>query len=549
MSNTKELLNALVPHLVVKFEWKNPEHTEINILESGHVQHGKTIRKILREHFVNYYPELLKKIEDYTGKEFVEAVKVTPPVIVQFLATELLTFEAYTDSILNAPKDAEIICNQTPEAEFVKTLFKSYEIWEEARANPVTPEVIIGGDTITIPRLSADDERVVTSVLKGFGVPEWNKLTGLINGAVIFQKQAIDLQEAFNKLVKDSTKEKDNLSKIISKLKDEFDSKLYSKMEVVGSGVIPNGKVEMRSVSDIFPGVTTKDFKVPYWVWDSKHPEVPEVDPHYIFREELLVRALYAIATNQRMYLQGHTGSGKTTLVEQIAAALNWPFMRINFDSEITRMDLIGRDTLKEGASVFVDGMLPKMMQSPYIGVFDEIDFCRPDVAYVMQSVLEGNSFRITEDGGRLVEPHPMFRMFATGNTVGQGDEHGMYQGARPQSLAFLDRFTIWGKVDYLAEAEREQLVKRHFPMLSDEAVKTINKYATEHLNAFETAKILQPISPRGILAVARAATFSLNSTKSVNKAIKEALTMSILDRCTASDYAVVKGIIDRVVK
>lgn len=310
---------------------------------------------------------------------------------------------------------------------------------------------------------------------------------------------------------------------------------------------IPEGKVVMRKASEVFPGVKLKtDFEIPTWEWEHEHPDVPSVDEHYIFRPQHLQRTLYALVTNQRQYIQGHTGSGKTTLIEQIAAHLNWPFIRINFDSEITRMDLIGRDTLVtdgEGnvTSQFEDGMLPRAMSGPYLCCFDEIDFCRPDVAYVMQSALEGNGLRITEDGDRMVRPHPMFRMFATGNTVGQGDEHGMYQGARPQSIAFLDRFTIWDRIEYLTDKERQSLVERHYPMLSKEDKKAILQYVTEHLEAFTTGKVIQPISPRGMLAVCKA-TIALGS-------VRTALEMSVLDRANTEDRATLKGLVDRVTR
>jgi MoxR-like ATPase len=166
-----------------------------------------------------------------------------------------------------------------------------------------------------------------------------------------------------------------------------------------------------------------------------------------------------------------------------------------------------------------------------------------------MQAALEGNGLNITEDGGRIVHPNPNFRMFGTGNTVGQGDEHGMYQGVRPQSLAFLDRFTIWAKVEYLKDKDRKELLKRHFPVLSDEEVDTITKYSTEHLDAFEKAKVLQPISPRGMLAIARAVIF-FNSVYPLDvKNVHRALTQTIVDRATESDGAVLKGLVDRVSK
>lgn len=314
--------------------------------------------------------------------------------------------------------------------------------------------------------------------------------------------------------------------------------------EVEATGEIPSGSMKMASIKELFPDIKLKvDFEIPTFEWEGPHPDVPKIDPHYIFRPLELLRTLYSIATNQRMYIHGHTGSGKTTLIEQVAARIGFPFYRINFDSEITRMDLIGRDTLvvEDGKTVskFVDGILPRMMSSPGIGCFDEIDFCRPDVAYVMQAATEGNALRITEDGDRIVKPHPMFRMFATGNTVGQGDENGMYQGARPQSLAFLDRFTIWLHVDYMNKDQRKKLIENHFPLLSEEDTKKIVQYSEEHLAAFKSADITQSISPRGMLAVARA-TLIFND-------VREALNMTVLDKANNDDRQTIQGLIQRV--
>lgn len=339
----------------------------------------------------------------------------------------------------------------------------------------------------------------------------------------------------------------------LSSVKEKLMLKPMTDEVVEAAGEIPNGCVTLEQACDVFSGIKSK-MLIPVWGWDSKHPMVPEKNPDYIFREEILMRALYALTTNQRMYLQGHTGSGKTTLLEQIAAHLNYPFIRINFDSEITRMDLIGRDTLvvKDGVTLsnFVDGLLPQMMKQPCIGCFDEIDFCRPDVAYVMQSALENNSLRITEDGGREVKPHPMFRMFATGNTVGQGDEHGMYQGARPQSMAFLDRFTVWAKVEYLSEKERFNFIAKAAPELDESVVTTINKYSTEHLEGFKDGKVMQPLSPRGMAAIATSTEYLLSVGKAdVNKALRQSLYMTVLDRASSSDLGTLKEIIDRVTR
>ena len=322
------------------------------------------------------------------------------------------------------------------------------------------------------------------------------------------------------------------------------------------SGEIPSGKVRVAKAYDVFGLTRGKDafnFDVPVWDWSGDHPHVPEIDADYVFRPFELMRVLYALITNQRCYLHGHTGSGKTTLIEQVAARLYWPFMRVNFDSEITRMDLIGRDVLSNDGGVttsrFVDGILPQMMTGPYIGCFDELDFVRPDVAYVMQRAFEGNGLLLTEDGGRMVKPNRMFRAFATGNTVGQGDEFGMYQGARPQSLALLDRFTVWIHVDYMSAHDRRKLIKARCPSLADGMVQRLDQYVNEHLEAFKNSKVLQPISPRAYLALGNAiATFTAYfPSKQEKHAIEQAIEATILDRATAQDRVVLKGIVDRV--
>jgi cobaltochelatase CobS len=354
------------------------------------------------------------------------------------------------------------------------------------------------------------------------------------------------------------------IGKLIGELNDATEkakaASLSAIPQVVEASVgddIPTGRVKTAKAKDVFgiKGVAAQsfDFDVPVWEWDAPHPHVPSKDADYVFRGTDLLRVLYSILSNKRTYLHGHSGSGKTTLVEQVAAFLGWPFMRVNFDSEITRMDLIGRDTLvQEGGttvSKFVDGILPQMLSGPYIACFDELDFVRPDVAYVMQRVFEGNGLMLTEDGGRIVKPHRMFRMFATGNTVGQGDEFGMYQGARPQSMAMLDRFTVWAHIDYLNEAERKRLITKRVPSLAKDMLDKVNKYVTEHIEAFKTSKVMQPITPRGYLDMAEAIVMftQVFPASKQSKAVEEAVAMTVLDRASVQDRAVLTGIVNRV--
>lgn len=326
-------------------------------------------------------------------------------------------------------------------------------------------------------------------------------------------------------------------------------------IEVKASGEIPNGKIISKRARDVFamPEGSGFDFEVPVWEWDGVHPDVKPVDANYIFRQEELLSLLYSIITNERCWLHGHTGTGKTTLIEQVAARLNWPVRVVNFDSEITRMDLIGRDTLVNDGGVtmskFVDGILPQCMADPYFIICDEMDYIRPDVSYVMQRVFEGNGLTITEDGGRHVAPHPMFRIFATGNTQGQGDDFGMYAGARVQSMALLDRFTAWITVDYLPAEMRRKLLGTAVPHLEPKMADKVAQYVTEHIEAFKGAKVVKPISPRGMISLGKAiANFqALMPAADKKKAVDMAINRTILNACTQQDRVVLKGIVARV--
>lgn len=395
---------------------------------------------------------------------------------------------------------------------------------------------------LTLP----DDSQatILDAVLSAAGMPDIKTMVSKINSSTA------DMSAATLKISELETKLKQTAAAAIAV------SPVTAKADA--SGAIPSGKVVTKNAAEVF-GITGAaksqfDFNVPVWEWDGVHPHVPVIDPSYIFRPEELLRGLYALLTNQRAYFYGHTGTGKTTLIEQMAARLLWPFMRVNFDSEITRMDLIGRDTLStEGGvtvSKFEDGILPQAMSGPYILCCDEVDFVRPDVAYVMQRALEGNGLLLTEDGGRVIEAHPMFRMFATGNTQGQGDEHGMYAGARPQSMAFLDRFTVWCQVDYLGANDRKKLIKAKVPSLTDTQLELVCQYTKEHLEAFKSAKVMQPLSPRGMISLAQAVGMfvSMAEDGAEGVAIKRAFGTTILDRATSTDHAVMRGIVDRLV-
>lgn len=311
-----------------------------------------------------------------------------------------------------------------------------------------------------------------------------------------------------------------------------------------------NENFTMKPAHEVF-GIDHEELKFDVPVFDEAHENVPPVDPNYKFRTEYLVPVLWALVHNKKAWLSGHTGTGKSTLIAQVCARMNWPMVRINFDSEISRMDLVGRDVLQKdehGSTIskFVDGILPQALQERCVILCDEVDFIRPDVAYVFQRALEDEGLLISEDGGRLVKPHPMSRIIATANTQGQGDDFGIYQGARAQSMAFLDRFTVWVKCDYLPQKEERALIKKLVPEADTWIIDQVMSYVDEHRKAFEQLKVSQPLSPRTITSLTQMAAFHYKNNK---KPLLRAAQDSILNKCNQSDRNTIVGILDRVVK
>lgn len=324
---------------------------------------------------------------------------------------------------------------------------------------------------------------------------------------------------------------------------------------LAGNAGVPSGSLVMKRAYDVFDVGNAKnifDFDVPTFDWSAPHPEVPALDPDYQFQPEQLMRVLWAIVTNQKAWLYGHTGTGKSSLIEQVCARLNYPMVRVNFDSEITRMDLIGRDVLANaGGTVttrFEDGILPRALQMPCILLCDEMDFIRPDVAYVMQRALENKGLLITEDGGRLIQPDPMCRIIATANTKGGGDDTGRYMGARPQSGAFLDRFTCWVEVDYMTPSAVSKLIEAKVPNIDKDGLKILRDYAKEHWTGFRQGDILQPLSPRGLISAGNAYTF-FKGLMPVAEAMERAIRATISDRCSDTDAQTINGLVQRVSK
>ena len=190
---------------------------------------------------------------------------------------------------------------------------------------------------------------------------------------------------------------------------------------------------------------------------------MPDLDPAYKFDRDTTLAILAGFAYNRRVLIQGYHGTGKSTHIEQVAARLNWPCLRINLDSHISRIDLIGKDAIviREGVQVteFREGLLPWALQHPVALVFDEYDAGRPDVMFVIQRVLEVEGRLTLLDQNKVIRPHPAFRLFATANTVGLGDTTGLYHGTQQINQGQMDRWNIVATLNYLPHDDEAAIV------------------------------------------------------------------------------------------
>ena len=203
------------------------------------------------------------------------------------------------------------------------------------------------------------------------------------------------------------------------------------------------------------------DMQVPAFGPGLEH--VPEIDETYRFDRETTVAILAGFTHNRRVMIQGYHGTGKSTHIEQVAARLNWPCLRVNLDSHISRIDLIGKDAivLQDGKQIteFREGILPWALQHACALVFDEYDAGRPDVMFVIQRVLEVEGRLTLLDQNRVIRPHPFFRLFATANTVGLGDTTGLYHGTQQINQGQMDRWSIVATLNYLPHAQETAIV------------------------------------------------------------------------------------------
>ncbi|HET6943449.1 MAG TPA: cobaltochelatase subunit CobS [Sphingomicrobium sp.] len=283
---------------------------------------------------------------------------------------------------------------------------------------------------------------------------------------------------------------------------------------------IPNVKPESRSetvlsapdkmarIRDLF-GIDS-DMEVP--AFSEADERVPDLDPAYVFDPDTTLAICAGFSKNRRVMVQGYHGTGKSTHIEQVAARLNWPLIRINLDAHISRIDLVGRDAivLRDGQQVteFREGLLPWALQHPVALVFDEYDAGRPDVMFVIQRVLETEGKLTLLDQNRVIRPNPFFRLFATTNTIGLGDTTGLYHGTQAINQGQMDRWNIVTTLNYLPAAVEAQIVLaksgEYDSPHGKETVEKMIKVADLSRQGFINGDISTVMSPRTVISWAQ---------------------------------------------
>ena len=286
------------------------------------------------------------------------------------------------------------------------------------------------------------------------------------------------------------------------------------------------------SVREVF-GIDT-DLRVPAYSQGDAY--VPDLDPDYLFDRDTTLAILAGFAHNRRVMVSGFHGTGKSTHIEQVAARLNWPCVRVNLDSHVSRIDLVGKDAivLKDGKQVteFKDGILPWAYQHNVALVFDEYDAGRPDVMFVIQRVLERDGKLTLLDQNQVLTPHPYFRLFATANTIGLGNLNGLYHGAQVLNQAQLDRWNVVARLDYLPAEQEVAIVSGQAPGTDPALVERMVALANLTRQGFAAGDLSTLMSPRAVIAWAENADIFGDTAR--------AFRLTFLNKCDDSERALV---------
>jgi len=283
------------------------------------------------------------------------------------------------------------------------------------------------------------------------------------------------------------------------------------------------------------------DWQVP--AFSKPDERTPDLDENYVFDPDTTLAILAGFAHDRRVMVQGYHGTGKSTHIEQVAARLNWPCIRINLDAHISRIDLVGRDAivLRDGLQVteFREGLLPWALQHPVALVFDEYDAGRPDVMFVIQRVLEAEGKLTLLDQNRVIRPNPGFRLFATANTVGLGDTSGLYHGTQQINQGQMDRWNVVVGLNYLPAETEQTIVSAKVPEMEKKTIADMVKVADLSRQGFMNGDISTVMSPRTVI------TWAQNTA--IFKDIGFAFRVSFLNKCDEAERMLVAEYYQRV--
>jgi len=287
----------------------------------------------------------------------------------------------------------------------------------------------------------------------------------------------------------------------------------------------PNKEISVREAFGIETDMVVKGF-------EEKSDRVPDIDETYKFDPDTTLAILAGFSHNRRVMIQGYHGTGKSTHIEQVAARLKWPAVRVNLDSHISRIDLIGKDAIKlrDGVQIteFHEGILPWALRNPVAIVFDEYDAGRADVMFVIQRVLEHDGKLTLMDQNEIIQPNPNFRLFATANTVGLGDTTGLYHGTQQINQAQMDRWSLVATLNYLSvEAETSIVLAKAPNYDTDAGRKTVKQMVTVAdltRTAFMNGDLSTVMSPRTVINWAQNA--------EIFRSMGYAFRLSFLNKC-----------------
>jgi cobaltochelatase CobS len=299
-----------------------------------------------------------------------------------------------------------------------------------------------------------------------------------------------------------------------------------------------NNSFKLVSARDLF--AIDSDLKVPVHQGSEFADHVPEIDSVYRFNKDVTLALLAGFMRDRRVMVQGLHGTGKSTHIEQVAARLNWPCVRVNLDGHISRLDLVGKDAvvLKDGKQIteFQEGIVPWALQRPVALIFDEYDAGRPDVMFVIQRILERDGKFTLMDQNRVIKPHVNFRLFATANTVGLGNLNGLYHGAQRLNHAQIDRWNIVAALNYLSPLEEAAIVLARVPSMSTDTGKSLIRsmvaLADLTRKGFAAGDLSSLMSPRTVITWAE--------NLEIFKDIATAFRFSFLNKCDDAEKAII---------